>query len=262
MRATHNPVLRYPCIRFGVFEFNPEIGELRRQGLRIKLLRNEAKALSLLLERRGEVCLRDEFQQRLWPKDTFINFERGLNKVIHGLRSALGDSAESPIYIQTVAGEGYRFISTLREPRTFIRSSRRRRRLDSLAMLPFIAEHADHDLDFLNKRIVERIIDRLSSIGIRIQAFHTVQRYRDQDLNLRTVGRELLVSAIATGEVVQRNGQLHLHIEMIDVEDGSQLWGAQFTDAFPEILDSPDKLVDKICEQIRRILAPTIEPAA
>jgi DNA-binding winged helix-turn-helix (wHTH) protein len=261
MRATHNPVLRYPCIRFGVFEFNPEIGELRRQGLQIKLLRNEAKALSLLLERRGEMCLRDEFQQRLWPKD-IIDFERGLNKVIHGLRSALGDAAASPIYIQTVAGEGYRFISTLQEPRTSVRSPRRRRRVDSLAVLPFIAQRADHDLDFLNNRLVERIIDRLSNIGIRILAFHTVHRYRDQDLNLRTVGRELLVSAVATGEVVRRNGQLHLHIEMIDVEDGSQLWGAQFTDAFPEILDSPDKLVNKICEQIGQIVAPSIEPAA
>jgi DNA-binding winged helix-turn-helix (wHTH) protein/TolB-like protein len=262
MRATHNPVLRYSCIRFGVFEFNPEIGELRRQGLRIKLLRNEAKALSLLLERRGEVCLREEFQQRLWPKNMLINSERALNKVIHGLRSALGDSAASPIYIQTVAGEGYSFISTLQGPPTFVRGTRRRRRLDSLAMLPLIAQHADHDLDFLNKRIVERIIDRLSNIGIKIQAFRTVQRYRDQELNLRTVGRELLVSAIAAGEVVQRDGQLHLHIEMIDVEDGSQLWGAQFTDAFPEILDDPGKLVDKICEQMRQILAPTIEPAA
>jgi len=83
-------------IRFGVFEINPRTGELRKQGLIVKLPKQASKLLLFLLERPGEVRTREELRRQLWRADTFVDFELSLNKVIHVLREVLGDSAISP----------------------------------------------------------------------------------------------------------------------------------------------------------------------
>ena len=98
-------------IRFGVFEVDLHTGELRKQGVRIKLRDQPFQILQLLLARPGEVVSRDELQKQLWPGDTFVDFERGLNKAVNHLRDALGDSAESPRFIETLPKRGYRFIA-------------------------------------------------------------------------------------------------------------------------------------------------------
>ena len=100
-------------IRFGVFEVDPHTGELRKQGLKIKLRDQPFQILLLLLAHPGEVVSRDELQKQLWPADTFVDFDRGLNKAVNHLRDALGDSAESPRFIETLPKRGYRFISPI-----------------------------------------------------------------------------------------------------------------------------------------------------
>jgi len=97
-------------IHFGVFEVDLHTGELRKQGLRIKLRDQPFQILLLLLAHPGEVVARDELQKRLWPADTFVDFDRGLNKAVNHLRDALGDSADSPRFIETLPKRGYRFI--------------------------------------------------------------------------------------------------------------------------------------------------------
>jgi DNA-binding winged helix-turn-helix (wHTH) protein/Tol biopolymer transport system component len=98
-------------IRFGVFEVDLQTGELRKQGLRIRLRDQPFQILLLLLTHPGEVVARDELQKQLWPADTFVDFDRGLNKAVNHLRDALGDSAESPRFIETLPKRGYRFIA-------------------------------------------------------------------------------------------------------------------------------------------------------
>jgi Tol biopolymer transport system component/DNA-binding winged helix-turn-helix (wHTH) protein len=98
-------------IRFGVFEVNQHTGELRKQGLRIKLRDQPFQILLRLLAYPGEVVSRDELQKQLWPADTFVDFDRGLNKAVNHLRDALGDSAESPRFVETLPKRGYRFIA-------------------------------------------------------------------------------------------------------------------------------------------------------
>jgi serine/threonine-protein kinase len=98
-------------IRFGVFDLDQRTGELRKQGVRIKLRDQPFQILLLLLAHPGEVVSRDELQKQLWPGDTFVDFDRGLNKAVNHLRDALGDSAESPRFIETLPKRGYRFIA-------------------------------------------------------------------------------------------------------------------------------------------------------
>ena len=97
-------------LRFGVFELDLRAGELRKHGLRVRLQEQPFQILVMLLNHPGEVVTREELQKKLWPADTFVDFDHGLNKAINKIREALGDSAESPRFVETVARRGYRFL--------------------------------------------------------------------------------------------------------------------------------------------------------
>ena len=99
---------------FGVFELDLRAGELRKHGLRVRLQEQPFQVLAMLLEHPGEVVTREELQRRLWPADTFVDFDHGLNKAISKIREALGDSAESPRFVETVARRGYRFLAEVK----------------------------------------------------------------------------------------------------------------------------------------------------
>jgi DNA-binding winged helix-turn-helix (wHTH) protein len=99
-----------PILRFGIFEVSLQTGELRRKGQKVKLQDQPFQVLAALLERPGEVVTREELRSKLWPADTFVDFDHSLNAAIKRLRDALGESAEKPIFIETLARRGYRFI--------------------------------------------------------------------------------------------------------------------------------------------------------
>src|SRR5262245_21897480 len=105
------PSVSRESIRFGLFEFDPQSGELRKQGIRIRLQGQPVEILSVLLARPGELVTREELKKKLWPADTFVDFDRSLNAAVKRLRAALGDSAETPRFIETLARRGYRFIA-------------------------------------------------------------------------------------------------------------------------------------------------------
>ena len=98
-------------IRFGVFEVDLAAGELRKNGNRIRLQEQPFQILVYLLDRTGEVVTREELRQKLWPADTFVDFDHSLNTAVNKLREALGDSASSPRYVETLARRGYRFLA-------------------------------------------------------------------------------------------------------------------------------------------------------
>src|SRR6202008_86576 len=95
----------------GVFEFNPESYELRKNGAKVKLQDQPGQILSALLEAPGDVVSREELRKRLWPADTFVDFDHSLNTAIKRLRDTLGDSADNPIFIETLSRRGYRFMA-------------------------------------------------------------------------------------------------------------------------------------------------------
>jgi TolB-like protein/DNA-binding winged helix-turn-helix (wHTH) protein/Tfp pilus assembly protein PilF len=99
---------------FGVFELDLRAGELRKRGLRVRLQQQPFQVLAMLLDHAGQVVGREELQKALWPADTFVDFDHGLNKAINKIREALGDSAESPRFVETVARRGYRFIADVK----------------------------------------------------------------------------------------------------------------------------------------------------
>ena len=103
-----HPVRRY---RFGVFEADAATGELRKQGMRVKLNAQPFQLLCMLLERPGELLTREEISRQLWPDGMFVDFEHGMNAAVNRIREALGDAAASPRFVETMARRGYRFVA-------------------------------------------------------------------------------------------------------------------------------------------------------
>ncbi|MGO9437073.1 MAG: winged helix-turn-helix domain-containing protein [Terracidiphilus sp.] len=106
----------FHTVRFGEFEADLRIGEIRKAGSRVKLQDQPFKVLQILLEKRGNIVSREELQSRIWPEDTYGDFDHAVNVAVGKLRTALGDSAENPAFIETVPRRGYRFVATVEGP--------------------------------------------------------------------------------------------------------------------------------------------------
>ncbi|MGA8212283.1 MAG: tetratricopeptide repeat protein [Candidatus Sulfotelmatobacter sp.] len=119
-------------VRFDAFDVDMRSGEVRKHGIRLKLHRQPFQVLTLLLEHPGDVVTREELRQKLWPVDTFVDFDTGLNSAVKKLRDSLGDSAEEPRYIETLPRRGYRFIAQVQNGDL----SRGVAPIESLAVIP------------------------------------------------------------------------------------------------------------------------------
>jgi TolB-like protein/DNA-binding winged helix-turn-helix (wHTH) protein/Tfp pilus assembly protein PilF len=111
----HSPTTLAKILRFGVFEVDLKACELRKHGFRLKLPEQPFQILTVLLEKPGEIITRDELRSRLWQGDTFVDFDHGLNNAVMKLREVLGDSSESPRFVETIPRRGYRFIAPVEE---------------------------------------------------------------------------------------------------------------------------------------------------
>src|SRR5580765_794064 len=112
MPENHHPIAGR--LRFGVFELDLSAGELRKHGLKIRIQEQPFQVLAMLVQNAGKVVTREDLQKKLWPADTFVDFDHGLNKAINKIREALSDSAESPRYVETLSRRGYRFLAEVK----------------------------------------------------------------------------------------------------------------------------------------------------
>jgi TolB-like protein/DNA-binding winged helix-turn-helix (wHTH) protein/Tfp pilus assembly protein PilF len=107
------PIPTGNVVRFGAFELDLRVGELRKHGLKLRLQGQPLQVLEILMEHPGDVVSRETLRERLWPADTFVDFDHGLNNAVARMREALGDSTEEPRFIQTIPRRGYRFLASV-----------------------------------------------------------------------------------------------------------------------------------------------------
>ena len=198
-------------IRFGAFEVDTRSGELRRQGLRLKLQEQPFQVLVLLLERPGEVVTREELTKKLWCDNTFVDFDRGLNKAINRLREVLRDSAEKPRFIETLPHRGYRFIAPVESAgvdsanATQVRGRRLPQpipRIDSLLVLPLDNHSGDPAQEYFADGMTEELISAISKISsLRVISRTSAMRYKDHGNSLPAIAKELRVDAVVEGSV-------------------------------------------------------------
>jgi DNA-binding winged helix-turn-helix (wHTH) protein len=216
-------------IRFGPFELDPGSRELRKRGLRVRLLPQSMTLLCLLVQSPVRTRTREEIQQTLWPAsgNTFVDFEHSLNRVVHSLREALGDSASDPRYIETVALEGYRFLPRIEDIRATPPSARLARAPNSIAVLP-IETRGDEHLTGIANRLMLRLIDGLAhTAGMRVLAEATVKGHELKGISPKRAGELLEVGIVLAGELERTGDLLVLRVESIDTADGAQICAAQ-----------------------------------
>jgi TolB-like protein/Flp pilus assembly protein TadD len=240
------------CLRFGVFELDPRRGELRRRGLRLELQAQPLGLLLALLERPGELVTREELRRRLWPEDTFVAFDHGINTAVKKVRRALGDSAVNPRFVETLPRQGYRFIAPVEAIAIERPAAPRPRVADSIAVLPFRnASHAPH-LQYLSSGLTESLIEHLARLsGPRVLSHSSVSRYTGQAVDPREAGRELGVRAVLTGRVELQGETLVTACELVDVADGWRLWGWRVRRPLEELLELEDEIASQIADQLR-----------
>lgn len=250
-------------VRFALFEFNPLTGELRRQGLKVKLTHQATTLLAMLTEQPLRIRTRDEIQRRLWPSDTFVDFDHSLNKIVHSLREALGDNAASPRFIETVAAQGYRFLPQFAERRRILVHGDTHAKSNSLAVLPICAGQDTH-LAALANRVTSRLIDCLSALPeVRVMAERTVKCYLLENASPQRAGQQLGVRSVLTGELTRSDSAIFLRVELIDTTDGAQLCGAHLESPFSHLANFDEEAIAReILHQIHPALAQASEKQA
>lgn len=190
-------------VRFGSFEVNFRTRLLYACGRRFNLQEKPFQVLQLLVERADDLVGRLELRERLWP-DTHVRFDSSLNTAINTLRKALGDKADSPRFIETRTGRGYRFIAKIETPGVGMLPVDRSGETASIAVLPFRNVSGDPEVENLSDTIAESVLSRLSQLPqVGVVAWNTAIHYKTPQIDPQELGRNLNVHAILLGRVTQ-----------------------------------------------------------
>ena len=217
---------------------------LLRDGRLVPLPAKVLSTLIILVRNNGHVVEKDDLMKEVWPDE--VVEESNLAQHIFMLRKALSESAERRNYIETVPRRGYRFFADLT-----VTGESDPAEIDSLAVLPFANASPDPDMEYLSDGITESIMNSLSRLPqLRVMARTTVFSFKGARIDPREVGRSLGVRAVVMG-VVQRLGeQLVISAELIDVEDGSRIWGGRYQRKASAIFSLQDELAWEIATNL------------
>jgi TolB-like protein/Tfp pilus assembly protein PilF len=236
------------AIRFGLYELDVRGGELRKQGVCVKLQEQPFQILEVLLHRPGEVVTREELRQKIWPSDTFVDFDHGINNAIKRLRAALGDSAEKPRYIETLASRGYRFIGGI---------DACPRQIESLAVLPLENLSHDPEQEYFAEGLTEALITTLAKIGeLRVVSRTSVMQYKGVHKPLPEIARELHVEAIVEGTVLRAGDRVRITAQLIDAIKETHIWAESYERDLRDVLALQSDVAQAIGREVQVKLTP------
>ena len=235
-------------VRFDVYELDVHGGELRKQGAPVKLQGQPFQLLQILLERPGQIVTREELRQKIWPSDTFVDFDHGINNAIKRLRVALSDSAENPRYIETIASRGYRFIGSVEASLA---------RIESLAVLPLENLLRDPEQEYFAEGLTEALINTLAKIGaLRVVSRTTAMRYKRTDKTLRQIAKELNVDFIVEGTVLRSGDRVRISGQLVDAHTDTHVWAESYDRDLRDILALHSEVAQAIAREVQVKLTP------
>src|SRR6266852_6083080 len=254
-------------VRFGPFEADLHAGELRRHGLRIKLQEQPFQILAMLLERPGNVVTREELQKKLWPTDTFVDFDHGLGSAINKLRQALGDSAENPRYIETLPKRGFRFIAVVERGRGasgyFIWQRWHTRGAPQgkvmLVVLPFENLSRDPKQEFFSDGMTEEMITQLGGLEpqrLGVIARASAMQYKHSTKSAAQIGGELGVDYLLEGSARRAGGRVRITAQLIQVRDETHVWAESYEGDLRDILKLQREVAAAVAREIQLKLTP------
>ncbi len=236
---------------FDCFEADLKSSELRKRGMKMKLRPQSFQVLVSLMEHPGTVVTREELQQRLWPGEVFVNFEKSLNTAMAQLRQVLGDSADRPRYIETLPKRGYRFIADVyTPPPTPIEAQPSRARL---VILPFVNLSGDPAQEYFSDAMTDEIITALAGLApeqLAVIARTTAMHYKGTRKDVARIGSELNVDYVLEGGVVHGNDTLNINVQLIQTSDQAHLFAKRYDAAMADIFNVHDTIAHAIAAHI------------
>lgn len=278
-------------IRFGEFELDPESAELRKNGVTTRLQEQPFRILLELVQRPGEVVTRAELRDRLWPADTFVDFETSLNSAVKKLRDALEDSAENPRFIETFKRRGYRFIAPIQPATSSAEAPRPSQRkwlwtaalalaiaigvvgsismrsqrapavppIDSIAVLPLDNLSRDPEQEDFADGMTEALITDLAQIrDLRVISRTSVMQYKAARKSLPEIARELDVDAIVEGTVARAGSRVRVTAQLIHASTDRHLWAKSYERELVDIFSLQGELAQAIADAVEVNVAPQV----
>ena len=221
--------------------------------MKLKLVGQPFEVLAMLLECPGQLVMREELRARLWPTDTFVDFDHSLNAAVNKLRDALNDSAEKPNYVETLPRRGYRFISAvglhhsqnlLGEPSS--------PKIQSLVVLPLENLSKDPEEEYFTDGMTDQLITNLAQIGaLRVISRTSAMRYKGTKKSLPEIARELHVDVVVEGAVMWVAGRVRISAQLIEAPTDHHLWAASYERDLRDVLSMQEEVTRAIVSEIR-----------
>jgi len=239
-------------VRFGHFELDQAAGELRKDGVKLRLQEQPLQVLQILLEQPGKVVAREELQSRIWPSDTFVDFDHGINNAIKRLRETLGDTADTPHYIETLPRRGYRFIGTVGAFAKAISGGIR-----SVAVLPLENLSGNPEQEYFAEGLTEALITTLAKIGeLRVASRTSSMLYKGARKSLKETARELEVDVLVEGTGLRERDGIRITAQLVDPVTDSHLWAESYERDAHSVLGLQSEMAQAIAREVRIKLTP------
>lgn len=253
-------------LRFGPFLLDPRTGEVRKGRSVVRLPPQPTRVLALLASRAHQLVTREEVRDAIWGGETHVEFDQAINFCVRKIRVALGDDAESPRYIETLARRGYRFIAPVQAegdpppgPAPIIPAGAPAEERVMLAVLPFENLSGDPDQEYFGDGLTEEMITHLGRLGPRrlgVIARTSSMRYKGAARSVGDISRELGVQYVLEGSVRISRGRVRVSAQLIHAEDQTHVWTESYDRPLRNILALQADVAKCIAREIRLELAP------
>ena len=256
-----SPLQSLRLARFEGFFLDLRAAELRKGTERIRLQDKPFQMLRLLLEHSGEVVTREELQKTLWPGGTVVEFDHGIATALKKLRQALGDDADHPRYIETLARRGYRWIAGVE----WIESGEKPEiskpadeTIESIAVLPFANLGGDPEQDYFCEGLAEEILNALTRVpGLRVTARTSSFAFRGKEHDIRRIGHMLNVKAILEGSIRYSGNLIRITVQLIDAGSGYHLWSESYDREMTGVFAVQEEIAQAIARLLKVKLGAT-----
>jgi TolB-like protein/Flp pilus assembly protein TadD len=221
-------------LRFGTFEIDLQSRELRKHGLRLRLEEQLFQILEMLLQRGGQVVTRRTLRERLWP-DTHVGYDHSLNTAINKLRDLLGDSAQSPRFVETVPRMGYRFIAPVVKPERAASAVEKK----MMAVLPFENLSGNTEQDYFADGLTEEMLSHLGQLypkRLGVIARTSSIQYKATKKTIGEIAQELGVEYVLEGSVRRAGRRVRITAQLIETRDQTHLWSASYDRDLRDVL--------------------------
>jgi TolB-like protein len=245
-------------IQFGTFEIDLESRELRKQGVRMRLEAKPFLILQALLAQAGRMVTRKSLHEKLWP-DTYVRFDQNLNTAVNKLREMLGDSAQSPRFIETLPRLGYRFIAPVTKGERLRATGQEGTPKKMLVVLPLESLPGTAEKAYFADGLTEELIAHLGQINLKrlgVIARTSAIRYKNANKSIAEIAAELKVDCVLEGTVRCEGSGVRITLQLIDASNQSHLWSASYDREFREVLS----LQADVAQQVGRAVALELLP--